>query len=279
MPADIAEVGAAHFFCRRISIMAQEPDEKFFAVHFRIGVVDHFRRYPLLDVGIAGSEDAAGHRHEMRREVQRYLAFDEMTQSLFDFRRMAVGGNAVCLEVVVELREMSLELGRTACARGARFGIDDDRIRFDEFVLDERSQCQNAGRRIAAGVADDLGIFYLVAVQFSQAVDALSIFMRVLYFVPLFVDARVIKAVVSTEIDDAHRRIFQSLAYFHSMAVRQTDEYEIAVLGDDVEVLHAFELLVVQSAQMRIDFRDSLARMAFRCDMYYFGLRMIVQKT
>ena len=48
----------------------------------------------------------------------------------------------------------------------------------------------------------------------------------------------------------------------HRVSVRQADKDEIAVLADGPDVLHALELHIVESSQMRIKRGDRLARMA-----------------
>ena len=141
----------------------------------------------------------------------------------------------------------------------------------------ERRECEDARRCEAAGVADDLGIADLLAVELGESVDALGVGMRVRHVVPGLVDARIVEAVVSAEIDDAHRQILKCFADFHRVAVRQADEDEVAVLADGLDVLHALEHHIVAASQMRVEIGDLLARMALGCDMHDFRLWMIVE--
>ena len=94
--------------------------------------------------------------------------------------------------------------------------------------------------------------------------------------VPRLVNGGIAEAVVSTEVDDAHGQILEGLADGHRMAMRQTDEYEITVPADGLDVLHAFQLHVVQASQMRVERCNGLSRMALRCDMHHLCLRMAV---
>ena len=73
---------------------------------------------------------------------------------------------------------------------------------------------------------------------------------------------RIIEAKIRAEVDDAHRQIGKRSRDLHRVSVRQADKDEIAVLADGPDVLHALELHVVESSQMRIKRGDRLARMA-----------------
>ena len=277
VPGDVAEVRAADLLRRGVAAAAEQPDEELLAVSLLEGGVDELRRRALLERRVARREDAARHRHEVRREVDDRHLPREVRDGLLDLRRVAVVCHIVGAEVVVELREVVGLLRRAARARDARLRVDDDRIDIDEMRARERREREDAGRREAASVADDLGIADLVAVELREAVDALGFRIRVRHVVPRLVDTRIAEAVVSAEIDDAHRQVPERAADLHRMAVRQADEDEIAVLADGLDVLHALEHHVVAASQVRVEIRDLLARVALGCDMHDFCLRMIVE--
>src|SRR6478672_11168883 len=77
-------------------------------------------------LAVAGGENAAIHRHEVRREDHLNLVLRHRAQDLLDLGRVpmtpdVVGGNAL-----IALREMRGELGRAASPRYAALGVHDD---------------------------------------------------------------------------------------------------------------------------------------------------------
>ena len=145
-------------------------------------------------------------------------------------------------------------------------------------ILGERCEREDARRRVAACVANDLRAANRLAIELRQTVDTLSILVCMLDFVPRFIDRCVSEAIVCAEIDDARLLGFERLARRHRMTVRQADENEIAVSADALDVLHAFERFVVNTAKMWIDARDLFPRMALRRDMHDIRLRVFVKK-
>ena len=191
---------------------------------------------------------------------------------------MAMRGDAVRLEAVVKLGQKIRLFRRASRARYAGLRIDDDTRHINEVILGERREREDARRRVAARVANDLRTANRLAIELCQTIDALGILVRMLNFVPRFIDRCVSEAIVRTEIDDARLLAFERLARRHRMTVRQADENEIAVSADALDVLHALKLFIVNAAKMRIDARNLLPRMALRRDMHDIRLRVFVKK-
>ena len=187
-------------------------------------------------------------------------------------------GNTVRLEAVVKLGQKIRLLCRAPRARYAGLRVDDDARHVDEVILGERCEREDARRRVAARVANDLRAANRLAIELRQTVDALSILVCMLDFVPRFIDRCVREAIVRAEVDDARLLAFERLARRHRMTVRQADENEVAVPADAHDVLHALKLFIINAAKMRIDARNLFPRMALRRDVHDIRLRVFVKK-
>ena len=140
----------------------------------------------------------------------------------------------------------------TARSRDTRFRVHDNGVHFNQTVLCQRSERQNACRRKASRVADDLGPADLFAVKLSQPVDALRLRMRMRHMVPLLVNSGIAEAIIRPQINDADRELFQCFPDFHRMSMGQADEHEITVLADARDIFHALQLQIIKPAKMRI---------------------------
>ena len=93
--ADEAEVRAADMMRRRHRALGQDMDESL----VRVGLFEHAAQIgQRRAVGVAdidGREDAAIHRHQMRREADRDRPARGARQALLDLRHVAMAGDAI----------------------------------------------------------------------------------------------------------------------------------------------------------------------------------------
>ena len=112
----------------------------------RIGLAQRLERIARAGrLAVAGREDAAGHRHEMRREQHR------PAQRHFHFGSMAVVEQPIGGEASVDRAEAGRFLRFAACAADARGGVDDQALRIDKPGIDQGLQREDRRGRVAAG--------------------------------------------------------------------------------------------------------------------------------
>ena len=112
-------------------------------------------------------------------------------------------------------------------------------------LLHERCQREDACRRIAACIADEVRPSDCITVQLGQSVDSLCLRIRVWDMIPCLIDRRVGKAIVCPEIDDMHRQTSNRLDQLHCMSMRKCDKENIAVLCDTADILHRIQYIVI----------------------------------
>ena len=87
---------------------------------------------PPRSAHVDAGENAAVHRHQVRREVEHHRPAGGGPHLLFDLRCVAVRRDAVGVHPLRHLGEQRALLRRAAGPRHARFGVDDDIIRVDQ---------------------------------------------------------------------------------------------------------------------------------------------------
>src|SRR6478752_10895149 len=99
-----------------------------------------------------------------------------------------------------------------SCTGNTRLSVDDNGVRLDEILREERRQLKNGRRRVTARRGDQFGLGDLFTMKFGQSIDRLleQIGMSVRRLVPALVGSRIFEAIVSAQIDDelssAHAR-------------------------------------------------------------------------
>ena len=101
--------------------------------------------------------------------------------------------------------------------------------------------------------------------------------MRVLDVVPVLVNRGIGESIICAQIDDSDGQFIQLPANVHGVTVRQRDENKIAVRANFFNVAQTFQFHIVNSAEMRVEFGNSLAGVALRRDMRNVNLRVPVQ--
>lgn len=97
-------------------------------------------------------EDAAVHRHEMRRERHDAFLAGRLGEFLVQFRHVPVMADAVGVKALRHFGEQHLLLGRAPRTGHARFRIDHDLVDLDGLGLQERNERQLRRRGVAAGI-------------------------------------------------------------------------------------------------------------------------------
>ena len=85
--------------------------------------------------GVDDREDAAVHRHQVRREDHLHRLARRPAENLLDLRLMAVLADAVGRDALVALGKVRVQLRRAARAGNAALAIDDDVVRLDQPAL------------------------------------------------------------------------------------------------------------------------------------------------
>src|SRR5262245_22461321 len=87
---------------------------------------------------IDGRQDAAVHRHQMRRERYDQLSAGGERKLLVELGHVPMMTNAIGVEALRNLREEHGLPGGAPCSGHAGLGIDHNLVELDRLVLDER---------------------------------------------------------------------------------------------------------------------------------------------
>ena len=172
--------------------------------------------------GVAGRENAAARRHQMRGE--QHLGPGHH----LDLGGVAVAGQAVSAIVALDAPVERAVVGRATSAARARRGIDDDPRALDHPRRDQRPQRQAGRGRVATGGGDQLSPGNRVAVEFGQAVDEFAdqVGAEVRLAIPVGISLGRIEPEVGAEIDDlgaaADQRVGEKLRF--AMGKRGEDQ-------------------------------------------------------
>mmetsp|Transcript_45096 Transcript_45096/g.141231 ORF Transcript_45096/g.141231 Transcript_45096/m.141231 type:complete len:353 (+) Transcript_45096:196-1254(+) len=243
---DDAVVGATHVARLRHGAVVQDRDEVLIVVDGLERLLELRRVHAVLRLHVDGLEDTARHGHEVRREVddgrgRRAGGLEGAIEALLDLRRVAVGGDAVGVNAVGNLAEERALLGGTPRPGGAAFRVDDDIIRLDEALLEQRDERQLRGRGVAARVRHEARLGDVPAGHLGEAVDGLLLELHgdVRLTVPLLVGVNVGEAEVRRQVDDldVFRQLLDGLL---RLGVRQAREDNVHVVV--VHVVHGDEV-------------------------------------
>ena len=125
----------------------------------------------IAQSGIDRRQQPADHRHQMRRELELNLLTRHLLGHLFDFRGVAMADHAVGGNRFGGLRQQHRLLGHASTAGGPRFGIDDDAVGFDQSLLEERQEGQQAGRGETSRCSHKRSFSDGRSMPFRQAID------------------------------------------------------------------------------------------------------------
>ena len=141
---------------------------------------------------------------------------------------MPVGRDIVGLKPFVALAVMDFERYAPPRPRNPRFCVDNDRIKINEFILNERRNTQNRGGRVTAGIADQVRFLDLGAEKLRQAENRLLqiFFRRVFNVIPFLKDRVVGKTIIRAEINDFFTGVNDFRDVIHGDAVGQSKKYQ-----------------------------------------------------
>ncbi len=209
----------------------------------------------------------------MRQEGDRQVGA-EHRQLLLDLRRVAVAGDAVGGDVLVDGDEVRLVGRGAAGAGGAGLGVD-DHVGEQAGVRQRREPEQRRGRE-AAGVGDDVGDLDPLAVaELRQPVGGvLQQLRRGMVAVPLLVRRQVAQAEVGRQVDHAHAPLAQAGDGRRGRVVRVGDDRGVDVaVAVEVELLHH-----ERDAMARIEVVEPAADVRARGDRAQLEVRVALQQ-
>lgn len=234
MHGDAADVGLAHV--AHAGRFGRQLDERLAGVGVGVEPLEVQFGVGVDEGHVAGHQLTLVERHQVghERETQIGVGGIQYRQLLLDLRGVSVARDSIGVDVLVRGDEVGLLAGRAPGPRDPRFGVDDDVL--DHAGAGERGEREQGGRRVAAGVGDQVGPGDLLAVSLGEAIDGLSQELRGLVFaVPLLIDRGVVQPEVGAVIDYAHAPFTQSCHQRCGGAVRVGDDRSID-LGVAVEV-------------------------------------------
>ncbi len=194
-----------------------------------IDVVEDAAQRGVVEVGgkghVAGRQDAAHLRDQMRHERQRDVPSACGRQPLGDLGRVPVARDAVCLGPAFQLGEQEIRAGTAPRAGHARLGVD-HHLAVKDARPGEGHQCQQCGGRVAAGVRDELCSPELIARELGQAVDGIGqcVRRRMLEAIPGRIRGRVGQPQVRTDVDHCRPTGGQAHSQLSRLPVRQRQE-------------------------------------------------------
>jgi hypothetical protein len=204
--AEVAEVGADNVLDLGQVRRGVQPDERAVLVEGLEDLADCGGVGGGVELQVEGGEDAARDGQQVGRELD--LAGGQM-KLLEHLAGVTVAEDGVGGEVVGGVHEVGVGGGGFAGSADAGLGVADDAVvEVDEAGLEERSEGEDDGGCVAAGVGDEARGADLVAMQLGAAVDGLGLqhggLLRV--GVVKFVDGAVgglVEAPGAAEVDDA----------------------------------------------------------------------------
>ena len=172
--------------------------------------------------GVAGTENAAGHRDEVGQESQFDRIIGHGVELLADFWQVAVAVDRVGHDILVHLGEVSGHAEGAASAGNSGLAVNDD-VTADEIVPNCRSEGQDGAAGVAAGIGHQAGIGDGVSVELGEAVNSLFEVggIRVIDAVPLAVDVGLLEAEVGGDVDNLDALLKQRDAGFGAGLVGQ----------------------------------------------------------
>ena len=163
-----------------------------FAYQLQKDSMQLLRRCACAAADVDRREDAAVHRHQMRREADDHLAAGGLGEFLVELRHVPVMADAIGVDAFGDFREQHLLLGRPPAP--VMPDLASMTISSGSIALARSSGISGKLRagRVAAGIGDEMRALDLVAIDLDQAVDRLPLQLRrvVLVAVPARVARR-----------------------------------------------------------------------------------------
>jgi len=184
--------------------------------------------------GVAGGQQPAAHRHQVRREDDRHGLAGGPAELLLDLWRVAVPANPIRGDALVGLH-VQVGVGERAPGAGeAGLGVDHDAVRLKQAGGEQRGQREQGGGRVAPGHRHPPRPAQLLAVQLRQAVrpGAELSWAGMVDAVPGWVGSRVVEAEVGGEVDHQARGRAQPGGEPGRPAVREGREQHVGALGE-----------------------------------------------
>ena len=144
------------------------------------------------------------HWHQMRRECHNDLPPGGERELLVELGHVPVMAHAIGMKAFRNFREQHGLFRGTPRTRHARLGIDDNLVKFDRLVLDQRNERQLRACRVAAGIGDQPRLPDLAPVNFGQTVNRFLLQLRRVMFVaiPFRIGGGIRQAKVCRQVDD-----------------------------------------------------------------------------
>ena len=163
----------------------------------------------------------------------------ELGECLLDLGRVAVTGDLVGVEALVQLGKMVALRGLSACAGHAAFAVADDALGADKTVDDRRRDGKRRTGGVAAGIGDQALSLDLVAEEFGQTVNALRVQLLVQKgaAVPFGVGVLALKAEVGAEVDKGFSGRHALRRQLLRESVRQGGKNDVALLDNSRLIL------------------------------------------
>ena len=203
----------------------------------------------------------------MRVERKRDVVTSQQRNFLFNFRRVAVRGQAVGAEIVGNLAKKRGHNGLAASACGPRFGVHHDIVGVHQIIFDGGVQPQNDRGGVAAGVGDQLGLGDFSGVQFGQAVNGLvqQVAANVFALVPCGIGFGIAQAKICRKVNNLHTFAQQQFGHVHGSASGHSKKNHIAQAGGFLGVKNAdHHIRAGHVVQKRIKIAQPLARFSPR---------------
>ena len=167
-------VGLAHPFGGGVGAHGQHLNAGVIAVGHLINGGEIFRgETGVPQPPVHGGEQAAHHRHQVGRELQLDRTTGGPACQQFDLRGVAMAHHAIGADRFSSFRKQQVLFGRPATTGGAGFGINDDALTFNQPLLQQGHQGQQAGGGETAGGTHQLGLSKSITSPLHQAINSL----------------------------------------------------------------------------------------------------------
>ena len=263
-PGDIHEVRLHHVLRIGQRAFAEQPHKRLAPVCF----LERIRDVPWLDAIRRRAEDrgmnAAIHRHEVRRKIDRQLLPRRQRQLLLDLREMPVLRDAVGAQALVTFRKKVIDLRIAARAAHATHRAHHDALRLQQPPLQQRIERENDARRVTPRRGHELRTRDLLPVNLRQAIHTQRRQLRrVMHLAVKFViDRHVLDPKIRTQIDDPQPRGDERLRVFRSHPMRQREKDKLRARLENARNIRLDErqLGVAHPGKFRKDLPDRLPR-------------------
>ena len=165
---------------------------------------------------IAGSQNAAVHRQQMRCESDLDFFAADCPQRLLNFRCVAMPANLISMHSFIQFRVMCILCGFAPRTGHTGFAVGNDAVFFNQACLERGHQRQRNRCGIAAGIGNQLFAAYFVTEKFRQAVNGFFVQFRInsLNPIPLLIFFQTLQAKIRAEVNKDLVRIMAFLGDF-----------------------------------------------------------------